>query len=63
MDNIQVLLALILIRLIIPTGILITIGEWERNRETNYRLRNEHLKDSVLQSSVPLLYALRDSQQ
>jgi cytochrome oxidase assembly protein ShyY1 len=54
MDNIQVFLILILIRLIIPTGILITIGEWQRHREANDRLRNEHMKDSILQSSVPL---------
>jgi hypothetical protein len=32
MDNIQVLLTLILIRLIVPIGILILIGEWERTR-------------------------------
>jgi hypothetical protein len=59
MDNAQVLLTLILIRLIIPVGILIMLGEWERIREAN--LRNEHLKDSILPSSVPLRYALRDS--
>jgi hypothetical protein len=53
MDNIQVLLTLILIRLIIPIGILIMLGEWE--------LRNEHLKDSILPSAIPLRYALRDS--
>jgi hypothetical protein len=59
MDNIQVLLTLILIRLIVPIGILILIGEWERTREAN--LRNEHLKDSILQSSIPLRYTLRHS--
>jgi hypothetical protein len=58
MDNIQVFLILILIRLIIPFGILITIGEWDRQQEANDRLRNEHLKDSILQSSVPLRRAL-----
>ena len=59
MDNIQVLLTLILIRLIIPIGILILIGEWERTRDAN--LRNEHLKDSILPSAIPLRYVLRDS--
>jgi len=59
MDNIQVLLTLILIRLIVPIGILIMIGEWECTREAN--LRNEHLKDSILPSAIPLRYALRDS--
>lgn len=58
MDNIQVFLTLILIRLIIPFGILILIGEWDRLREADYRLRNEHLQDSILQSSVPLRHAL-----
>ena len=58
MDNIQVFLILILIRLIIPFGILITIGEWNRQYEVNDRLRNEHLKDSILQSCVPLQRAL-----
>jgi hypothetical protein len=59
MDNIQVLLTLILVRLIVPIGILIVIGEWESTREAN--LRNEHLKDSSLLGSIPLRYALRDS--
>jgi hypothetical protein len=54
MDNIQVFLTLILLRLVIPVGILITLGEWERQREANYRSHNEHLTDSFLQSSVPL---------
>jgi hypothetical protein len=54
MDNVQVLVILILIRLIIPIGILVTIGEWERHREANYRLHDEHLKASILQSSATL---------
>ena len=58
MDNIQVFLTLILIRLIIPFGILLLLGEWVRQREANYRLRNEHLTDSILQSSVPLRHAI-----
>jgi hypothetical protein len=58
MDNIQVFLILILIRLIIPLGILITIGEWNRQHEANDRLRNQHPKDSILQSSIPLQHAL-----
>jgi hypothetical protein len=58
MDNIQVFLTLILIRLIIPFGILFLIGEWDRHREANYRLRNEHLQDFIIQSSVPLRHAI-----
>jgi hypothetical protein len=42
MDDVQVLLTLALIRLVIPFGILILIGEWNRQREANYRLRNEN---------------------
>jgi hypothetical protein len=53
MDNVQVLVILILIRLIIPIGILVTIGEWERHREANYRLRDEYLKAPIFQTSVP----------
>jgi hypothetical protein len=59
MDNIQVLLTLILIRLIVPIGILIMIGEWECTREA--KLRNEHFKDSILPSSILCRYALKDS--
>jgi hypothetical protein len=58
MDNIQVLLTLVLIRLVAPFGILILIGERNRQREAHDSLRNEHLKDSILQSSVPLQHAL-----
>lgn len=61
MDNIQVFLTLVLIRLLIPSGILIVIGEWNRQREANYRLRNERLTDSILQSSGPLQHALEGS--
>jgi hypothetical protein len=57
MDNIQVFLILILIRLIIPFWILLSIGEWNRHRVTQYRFRNEHRADSILQSSPPLPYA------
>jgi len=49
MDNIQVFLTLILIRLIIPFGILLLLGEWARYREAYYRFRNEYLADSILQ--------------
>jgi hypothetical protein len=61
MDNIQVFVTLMLIRLIIPFGILITLGEWERQRAANYRVRNEHRMDSILQSSVPLSLTLEDN--
>jgi hypothetical protein len=61
MDNIQVLLTLVLIRLVIPCGILIVIGEWNHQREANDSLRNEHRTDSILQSSIPLQQALENS--
>jgi hypothetical protein len=61
MDNIQVLLTLVLIRLVIPFGILILIGEWNRQREADYRYRNERLTDSILQSSVSLQHAVEGS--
>jgi hypothetical protein len=54
MVNIQVLLALILIRLFIPIGLLIAIGEWEHHREANYRLHSEDIEASILQSSISI---------
>ena len=54
MDNIQVFLALILIRLIIPSGLLILIGEWNRHSEAQYRLRNEQSTNVILQRSLQL---------
>ena len=61
MDNIQILLTLVLIRLVIPLGILILIGEWNRQREANDSLQNERLTDSILRRSVPLQHALEGS--
>ena len=61
MDNPQVFLTVILIRLMIPFGILLLIGEWNRHREGYDRFRNEHRTDSILQSSVSLQQALENS--
>lgn len=63
MDNLQVFtaLSLILIRLIIPVGILLLIGEWNRRREAKSLLRNEPRTGFTYQSFVPLRHALEES--
>jgi hypothetical protein len=63
MDNIQVFITLILIRLIIPVGILLLMGEWNRYREARNGLRNQAPMDFTLQSSLSLRQTLEDSQQ
>lgn len=39
MFGIEVMLALLISRVVLPFGILLLIGEWIRRREANYWLR------------------------